>query len=32
MFKEICLKFNLKYAHFHRDYYENIIKRGERIN
>lgn len=32
MFKEICSKFNLDYTRFHRDYYENIVKRGERIN
>lgn len=32
MFKDICSKFNLDYTRFHRDYYENIVKRGERIN
>lgn len=32
MFKEVCLKLNLDYTRFHRDYYESIVKRGERIN
>ena len=32
MFKDICSKFNLDYTRFHRDYHENIVKRGERIN
>ena len=31
MFKDICSKFNLDYTRFHRDYYKNKIKRGEKI-
>ena len=32
MFKEICGKYNLDINRFHRDYFKNKIKRGEKID
>lgn len=32
MFKDICSRFNLDCRRFHKDYYENKVKRGERID